>query len=330
MTIGVTGPGYTLQKRRSTTLTHSNLQLFPPSPFLENKLGTERFSDIPQEPGIYRFYDAKNSLLYVGKAKNLRRRLFTYKRATPGKTTRKEAALIRKIDRFEYDVLGSEKEAILAENRMIREERPEFNHQNKHVETYYYIILYLTKSGLGLEYSMKPAVPLLYQIEPPGCLPGLSELDIPIQEAHIFGCFKGHRRVRIHLGSLLRLIWLANHGSANPSYLPPKLSRNLTPKRYFFQGESFQRMLSYRIIPGLIDWFSGRSPDLVYGLIQLLNSRMSRFEQEYFCTITETLFSYFDSTLVSYGSFIEESELTKGHGVIFQDELDDLLVTLNL
>lgn len=311
-------------------MSYSNLQLFPSPPFLENKLGPERFADIPQQPGIYRFYDTVDTLIYVGKAKNLRKRLFSYKRASAGKTTRKESALIRRIFRFEYDVLATEKEAFLHENRWIRKCRPEFNHQNKQVETYYYIILYLTKSGFGLEYSMKPSVPLLQQIETPDRLPSLNELDMPIQEARIFGCFKGHRSVRVHLGSLIRLIWLANHGIKNPTYLPHNLTRNLTPKRCFFQGESFQRILSQKLIPGLIDWFIGKSPDLVYDLIQLLNSRMSRFEQEYFCTITETLFSYFDSTLVPYGSFIEESELTKGHGVIFQDELDDLLVTLNL
>ncbi len=308
----------------------THLQLFPAEPFLENKLGKEAFEQIPQQPGIYRFYDTKDTLIYVGKAKNLRKRLFSYKRASAGKTTRKEAALIRRIDRFEFDVLSSETDAFLHENRWIRNYRPEFNHQNKHIETYYYIILYLTKSGFGLEYSMKPVVSLLQQIEPPGHLPSLSELDMQIQEAHIFGCFKGHRNVRVHLGSLFRLIWLANHGITNPSYLPFNLSRNLTPKRCFFQGESFQRNLSYRIIPGLIDWFSGRSPDLVYGLIQLLNSRLSRFQQEYFYAIAETLLIYYDRTLVPYGSFLKESELTKGHGIIFQDEIEDLLVTLNL
>mgnify|MGYP000255705552 FL=1 len=278
------------------------------------------------EPGVYRFYDAEGKLLYVGKAKNLRRRLFTYKRASPGKTTRKEAALIRRIHRFEYDVLGTEKEALLAENRWIREKRPEFNHQNKHVETYYYIILYLTQSGFGLEYTMKPAVPILSRIYSSNRLTSMSALDMPIQEARLFGCFKGHRGVRVHLGSLLKLIWLVNHGITNPSYLPLNLSRNLTPKRYFFQGESIQQMLSNMLIPGLIDWFSGRSPDLVYGLIQILNSRSTRFQQEYFCSIADTLFSYFDSTLAPYASCAEEREMLKSRRLIFQDELDDLHV----
>ena len=318
--------GVILEEKKINSLSHSNLQLFPPSPFLENKLGSERFTDIPTEPGVYRFYDAEGKLLYVGKAKNLRRRLFTYKRASPGKTTRKEAALIRRIHRFEYDVLGTEKEALLAENRWIREKRPEFNHQNKHVETYYYIILYLTQSGFGLEYTMKPAVPLLHRIYNSNRLTNLSELDMPILEARIFGCFKGHRSVRVHLGSLLRFIWLVSHGITNPSYLPLNLSRNLTPKRYFFQRESIQQMPSNMLIPGLIDWFSGRSPDLVYGLIQILNSRSTRFQQGYFCTMTKTLFSYFDSTLAPYGSYVEEREILKSRGLIFQDELDDLHV----
>ena len=173
---------------------------------------------------------------------------------------------------------------------------------------------------------MKPAVPLLHRIYDSNRLTNLSALDMPIQEARLFGCFKGHRVVRVHLGSLLKLIWLVNHGITNPSYLPLNLSRNLTPKRYFFQGESIQQMLSNMLIPGLMDWFSGRSPDLVYGLIQILNSRSTRFQQEYFCSIADTLFSYFDSTLAPYASCVEEREMLKSRRLIFQDELDDLHV----
>ena len=310
-------------------MSHYNLQLFPPSPFLENKLGPQQFEDIPRKPGIYRFYDADNTLLYVGKSRNLRKRLFTYKRASPGKTTRKEAALIRKIHRFEYNELDSEKEALLAENRWIRERRPEYNHQNKQIETYYYVIIYKANCGFGLEYSMRPAVPLLNRIETPKRLPGLFELDLSIQEARIFGCFKGHRSVRIHMGNLLKLIWIINQGITDPSFLPLRLSRNLTPKRYFIPVESLQQKLGQKIIPLLMNWFSGRSPDLVYGLIQLLTGRMSRFQQEYFCTMTKTLLAYYDRTLVPYGSFINDKHVSKSPGIIFQDELDDLYIHNN-
>lgn len=53
--------------------------LIPAQPILENRLGKEAFDPIPQQPGVYRFYDQRGELLYVGKAKNLRRRLFGYK-----------------------------------------------------------------------------------------------------------------------------------------------------------------------------------------------------------------------------------------------------------
>lgn len=308
-------------------MNHSTLRLFPSTPFLENKLGPEQFADIPQKPGIYRFYDADDTLLYVGKARNLRRRLFTYKRASPGKTSRKEAALIRRIVRFEFDVLKNEKEALLTENRWIREKRPEFNHQNKHIETYYYIIMYHTISGFGLEYSMKPAVPILNRTEDRGRITdGFCKPDLSVREATVFGCFKGHRRVRIHLGSLLRLIWLTNHGITDPAYLPLHLSRNLTPKRYFLAVESLRKLFGKKITKLLTDWFTGNSPELVYGLIQLLKSRKSRFQDEYFCSLTDTLLSYYDRTLVPYGEFISKRDALEGYGLIFQEEIDDLQV----
>lgn len=113
------------------------------------------------------------------------------------------------------------KETILHENRWIREYRPEFNHQNKYVETYYYIILYQTNRGLGLEYSMRPAVHLISRNNGIVDLEILKTPDFKIKEAQLFGCFMGHRSVRFHLGNLLRFIWLTIHETSNPSYLPP-------------------------------------------------------------------------------------------------------------
>src|SRR5690625_5688010 len=64
-------------------------ELFPAGRILEERLGREPFEALPREPGIYRFYDERGALLYVGKAINLRRRLFTYRRALPGQVSRK-------------------------------------------------------------------------------------------------------------------------------------------------------------------------------------------------------------------------------------------------
>lgn len=292
------------------SVSNTGLQLFTGGPFLEKKLGRDMFNKIPESPGIYRFYDSADKLLYTGKAKNLRKRLFTYKRASAGKTTRKEAALIGRINRFEYDVFDCEEEAILAENRWIRGQRPEFNHQNKHIETYYYIILYKTNRGIGLEYKMNPSVPL-YKNEPKERrLEELKNLGFTIISAKLFGCFKGHRQVRTHLGNILRLIWLVLNSNPNPFCLPPQLSRNLTPKRYFYDLTTCQKTFSCDLQEGLTNWFNGRSPELVYQLAQHLPSCATGFQQRYFCSVTDQLFSYFYRTLLYYGNIIRMRKKT--------------------
>jgi hypothetical protein len=317
---------YYQKNDQSLTLSYSKLQLFPSTPFLENKLGMDQFADIPQQPGIYRFYDIDDTLLYVGKAKNLRKRLFTYKRASPGKTTRKEAKLIRSIHRFEYEVLSSEKEALLAENKCIRKNRPEYNHQNKHIETYYFIIFYKTSSGFGLEYSMRPAVSLRGFSDHRSKPDELSARRHSILEAQLFGCFKGHRKVRIHLGHLLRLLWLAGRGKSDPLHLPLQLTRNLAPKRYFFNNESLQHIKNVDLYMLIEKWFKGKSPDLVYMLVQCIQGSRTQFQNRYFMSVADFLFSYFDRALVPYGQFISERSEPAGEGIIYQDEIDDLFI----
>jgi len=147
-----------------------------------------------------------------------------------------------------------------------------------------------------------------------------------IETAQIFGCFKGHRSVRTHLGNLLRLIWFSLHETSKPSDLPPLLSRNLTPKRCFFDVKAHQKTLSDTLYSGLIDWFGGHSPDLVYSLIQRLTGKKSRFQQQFLFSITDNLLGYFDRTLVSYRNLISEKKKNGNSEFIYQDELDDLHV----
>src|SRR5690625_2023771 len=114
-------------------------ELFPAGRILEERLGREPFEALPREPGIYRFYDERGALLYVGKAINLRRRLFTYRRALPGQVSRKVSRLISCISSFDYEVTDSDQEAILLENRCIRQKRPPFYQFNMIVVTSYFV-----------------------------------------------------------------------------------------------------------------------------------------------------------------------------------------------
>ncbi len=106
---------------------------------IEDRLGSDFFEELPQEPGVYKMYGSQDKLLYVGKAKNLRNRLFTYRRAKMGSTRRKTVRLIRMTHHIEIKITSNEKEALLLENKLIRENQPEFNHAKKQPETYYFV-----------------------------------------------------------------------------------------------------------------------------------------------------------------------------------------------
>ncbi len=75
-------------------------------------------STIPQQPGIYKYYDAGNELLYVGKAKNLRKRVSSYFIKTF--TTYKTHELVQRITRIEFTIVNSEQDAFLLENSLIK------------------------------------------------------------------------------------------------------------------------------------------------------------------------------------------------------------------
>lgn len=302
--------------------------LFETSPFLEQKLGSEIFEDIPQEPGIYRFYDENGLLLYVGKAKNLRRRLFSYKRARPGKTSRKEAALISKIHRFEYDILSSEEEAILQENYLIREHRPEFNHANKHTETYYFITIQQNKNGLAFGLSMNPSGNLFRDPQKPLYI----DLDSPfekVSKTKTYGCFKGHRTVRTSLGLILQLLWMAEYQSPSPHFLPVQLNRNLTPMRFYFPVFEKSSQKREELVTLLDHWFLGNSPGIIdFFLENIRSAEESHFTNKFIHESIEILSVFYKRNLEQYRMMRVLAPERESH-LIHQHELDDLITKLN-
>lgn len=88
----------------------------------------EQVAALPEEPGIYRFRDANGRLLYVGKAKNLRRRVESYFRPITSDSSRR-AAFLAELHRLETETTGTELEALLREAEEIRTGRPAWNVQ---------------------------------------------------------------------------------------------------------------------------------------------------------------------------------------------------------
>lgn len=94
---------------------------------------------IPRQPGIYKYYDAGNTLLYVGKAKDLRKRVSSYFSNTF--TTYKTHELVQRIHHIEFTIVGSEQDAFLLENSLIKEYQPKYNINLKDDKSYPYIVI---------------------------------------------------------------------------------------------------------------------------------------------------------------------------------------------
>ena len=94
---------------------------------------------IPLQPGIYKYYDSESQLLYVGKAKSLRKRVGSYFSKTF--TSYKTHELVQRIHKIEFTIVNNEQDAFLLENSLIKNFQPLFNINLKDDKSYPYIIV---------------------------------------------------------------------------------------------------------------------------------------------------------------------------------------------
>ncbi len=281
---------------------------FPDESILLNRLGKERFDLIPATPGIYRFYSDRSELLYVGKAKNLRTRLFSYKRAKSGQVSRKVARLITQIARIEIEATDSEVDALLLENSLIRKYRPTFNHANKQTEAYYFVYLKTDHTGMEFRLSMR--------------------IHKDTAEKFWHGCFKGHNSVRRSMGSMLQLLWMAEHQKRSPLMLPVQLTRRLTPMYYKLTWRLSGLSQQTNVTRLLTEWITGVSCELLDWLIVHIEygsgKPLSRFETLFLENKLECLKTFYERKLVRHRKLREK--LSPDCKRIAQNELDDLRV----
>lgn len=106
------------------------------------KLTLEEFNlirpNIPQMPGIYKYYDIELNLLYVGKAKNIRNRVSQYFLENKMASTRLKM-LVKQIFSIEFAVVANENDALILENGLIKEHQPKYNIRLKDDKTYPFI-----------------------------------------------------------------------------------------------------------------------------------------------------------------------------------------------
>src|SRR5687767_1082442 len=112
-------------------------------------------ANLPAFPGIYKYYNNASELLYVGKAKNIRKRVASYFNKTL--SSYKTHELVKRISKIEFTIVNSEQDAFLLENSLIKQFQPIFNINLKDDKTYPYIVIkneffprmYLTRQKLN-------------------------------------------------------------------------------------------------------------------------------------------------------------------------------------
>jgi excinuclease ABC subunit C len=94
---------------------------------------------LPDQPGIYQYYDSDYNIIYIGKAKNLKKRVSSYFTKQP--ENRKTALLVRNISDIKHMVVDSEEDALLLENNLIKKHQPRYNIRLKDDKSYPWICI---------------------------------------------------------------------------------------------------------------------------------------------------------------------------------------------
>ena len=158
----------------------------------DKTFGEGFISGLPTGPGVYRFLDKRSEVIYVGKAKNLRRRLQSYRNASRKRAHRKMLRLVREAHGCRWETLPTEEAALLRENELIRRLKPRFNVEGA------FDFLY---PALGLNGQGHQA--LLCFSTAPERYEGLG--------LQWFGCFRSRVRTKDAFCSLLELLELLGH-----------------------------------------------------------------------------------------------------------------------
>lgn len=216
----------------------------------DGKFGSDRLREVPREPGVYLFLDSNGRVLYVGKAKDLRRRLACYRNASRRKAHRKMRTLVRLAASLEVRPQQSETQALLLENQLIRSLRPPHNVDGAYSFLYPALGVGRHDGRVLLAFTSTPAE--------------WSHLDV-----RWHGCFRSRLRARAAFDALVALFGRIGHLEPS-SRLPDARLRRGT------------RLEAFRRVPPELSaaadaFLSGDSTDLLALLFdRLLESASAR------------------------------------------------------
>src|SRR5579863_1871669 len=161
------------------------LLLFPDPRPLPEQLGADFFRQAPECAGVYLMRDAADTVLYVGKAKNLRKRLGSYRVANPDRMARRHLRMLRAVVRIELRECADEAAALATESELLLALRPKFNRAGTWPAAGHHLAW--RGSGTRLE---------------------LDVMEKPEDDWRALGPISGARYLR---AALARLLWLATH-----------------------------------------------------------------------------------------------------------------------
>ena len=167
----------------------------------DKKFGADFLASVPTDPGVYRFFDAADKLVYVGKAKNLRRRLGGYRNAKRTKAHRKMRRIVRAGVRVELEVTVTEEAALLLENALIQEHRPRLNVEGAFSFLYPVIGLKRTQRHLHVAYSTMAD-------------------DLAENGFRLFGSYRNRTTARAGFDALEQVLGWLGHTEGAPKRVP--------------------------------------------------------------------------------------------------------------
>lgn len=122
----------------------------------DQKFGRDFLSGIPTCPGVYFVYASEDKLVYIGKAKNLRRRLGQYKNAKRRKKHAKMRAIVADAEKISFQTTSTDLQACILETRLIQEHRPKWNIAGAFFFLYPMIGMRISKDAARFCYTTQP------------------------------------------------------------------------------------------------------------------------------------------------------------------------------
>jgi len=222
----------------------TQLRLFPAPRPLEARLGVEFFRRVPRQPGVYLMRDGTGRLIYVGKAKDLRQRLNSYRNSAGA--SRKTVRLIHSVAQIDYELLASDEAAQLRENLLLRTHRPRLNRANTWPAANGFVTLERGSGRLRLTWTrtpeelVGPGARALAQVAEPERWFSVDSAAEPLPQRagaaarRVFGAFKPGARSAC--AALARLLWAGVHRGTMPEALPRALVLARPPPVFTLEG----------------------------------------------------------------------------------------------